>query len=445
MSLKKDILTTGFVRIFGLAMGFACSLVLARWLGPEGLGLYTMFMVFPLIFTSLGELGIRQSAAYMTGKKLAPETQLARVLIMLWLMTSLFSLVFVFASYRLQGMHIYGMVYVLMGISFVPVSLVTRYANGIALGKQWIYRINIGEVLCAFTRLLLLTVFLIGLRRGVLGALVVQVISALVPGVLMLWWLRGDIGILFVPLWDKKLICSLLTHGFKFATALFVISLNYQVNILILQRFVSNSEIGQFSLGMKIAQLIWLLPAAVGMVVFSHSTSAGDSKFFVHTTSQIMRLTLLFCSLGGFSVYLFCKPFVGVVFGTEYLPSVPLIRLMLPGCMAAIVFKVLNANLAGRGYPLTGMWVYLGVLGINIMCNFLLIPIYGVNGSAIASSISYITGAVVYARIYARKSDTNLVEMFCQPAGDWRTIKSMVAKLPELHRFKQCVGGTTLK
>lgn len=443
MSLKRDILTTGIVKVFRrIVLGFASTLILTRWLGPEGLGLYTAFMVVPMILQSLGELGIRQSAAYMTGKKLAGETRIAGALASLWLLSSVFSIVLVVAAYCVQGMHKQGLLYVLIGMSLVPAGLVTRYANGIALGKRWISRMNIGETVQAVLRVGLFAALLIWLRTGASGALVVEVLAALVPGLLMLYWLRKDIKVSFLPLWDKSLIYSLMTHGFKFAIAIFVLTLNYRASILILQRFVGHSDIGQFGLGVRIAELIWMIPAAVGMVTFSHSTGANDSKRFAQTASQIMRLTLLVCGSCAVCVGVFCKPLVVLLFGSEYLPSVPVIRVMLPGCVAAVAFKVLNADLAGRGYPLAAMWVYLGALGANVLGSVMLIPVYGVTGAAVASSISYVAGAAVYAWVYARMSDMHLREVFCRPVNDWRAVMAMFAVLG---RNLQRKGGRCLR
>lgn len=431
MSLKRDILTTGFVKVFRrIVLGFASTLILTRWLGPEGLGLYTAFMVVPLILMSLGELGIRQSTAYMTGKKLAAEGRIAGALASLWLLSSVFSIILVVAAYCVQGMHKQGLLYVFIGASLVPAGLITRYANGIALGKRWISRMNIGETVQVLVRVGLLAVLLIGLHAGVRGALIVELLTALAPGLLMLCWLRKDLGVSFVPLWDKGLISSLVTHGVKFAIALFVLTLNYRVSILILQRYVSHSDIGQFNLGVSIATLIWMIPDAIGMVTFSHSTGASDANRFAQTTTQIMRLTLLVCGFCALCIGVFCKPLVALLFGSEYLPSVPVIRAMLPGCLAAVVFKVLNADLAGRGYPLAAMWVYLGALGANVLGSVMLIPLCGTTGAAIASSISYVSGAAVYALVYARMSDMKLIRMFYQPLSDLRTLKGSLERLP---------------
>jgi len=103
----------------------------------------------------------------------------------------------------------------------------------------------------------------------------------------------------------------------------------------------------------------------------------------------------------------------------------------------AVVFKVLHSNLAGRGYPLAAIWVYLGALVVNILLNLILIPLYGTFGSAVASSVSFIAGAVVYAWVYARMSDINLVRMFYQPVSDWHTLKSTFTSLLLIQRFKR--------
>ena len=126
-------------------------------------------------------------------------------------------------------------------------------------------------------------------------------------------------------------------------------------------------------------------------------------------------------------VSVFCRPFVSIVFGAEYVPNIPLIRVMLPGCLAMVIFKVLNANLAGCGHPLAALWVFLGSLGVNVLCGLTLVPIYGAMESAVGSSVSYMLGGLVYAHVYARMSDTTLKNMFFQPASDWRTLKSVLA------------------
>ncbi|MHC4165671.1 MAG: oligosaccharide flippase family protein [Planctomycetota bacterium] len=428
MSLRKNIITTILVRVGRLFVGFAGMMIMARWLKPEGMGVLATFLAVPMMLVSLGELGVRQSIAFHVGQKKFTLREIAGAVTLLWFFSSILSIILVLVVFHYQGLFEHGVGVCLVGSGLIAAHLLTRYANGIALGKQWIGRINIAEACNVLARFALMVLLIVIFKFHVSGALWMEVIAVMAPGMLMIFWLRKDLQLSFKPRLFYGLLSSLFTHGFKFAIVLFVASLNYKVSILILQRFVSNGEIGQFSLGMRMAELIWLIPGAVGLVVFSHSTSVANSGDLTAKTAQIMRLTLLVCGFLAVGLGIFCRPFISIVFGSEYLPSVPLIRLMLPGCVAAIVLKVLYANLAGRGYPLAGIWVYLQVLVVNVACNLLLVPGHGTIGSAAASSVSYIFGAIAFMRVYARMSDISLAGLVCRPSSDWLALKSVFAE-----------------
>jgi O-antigen/teichoic acid export membrane protein len=378
-----------------LFVGFAGMMIMARWLKPEGMGVLATFLAVPMMLVSLGELGVRQSIAFHVGQKKFTLREIAGAVTLLWFFSSILSIILVLVVFHYQGLFEHGVGVCLVG---------------------------------SLARFALMVLLIVIFKFHVSGALWMEVIAVMAPGMLMIFWLRKDLQLSFKPRLFYGLLSSLFTHGFKFAIVLFVASLNYKVSILILQRFVSNGEIGQFSLGMRMAELIWLIPGAVGLVVFSHSTSVANSGDLTAKTAQIMRLTLLVCGFLAVGLGIFCRPFISIVFGSEYLPSVPLIRLMLPGCVAAIVLKVLYANLAGRGYPLAGIWVYLQVLVVNVACNLLLVPGHGTIGSAAASSVSYIFGAIAFMRVYARMSDISLAGLVCRPSSDWLALKSVFAE-----------------
>ena len=72
------------------------------------------------------------------------------------------------------------------------------------------------------------------------------------------------------------------------------------------------------------------------------------------------------------------------------------IGLLMPGIFVMFFFKVLNADLAGRGKPLFALATYILPLVINVLLNYYLIPLYNINGTASPSSASYIIGAIIF-------------------------------------------------
>lgn len=419
MSLKRDILNTVVIRILRLFVGFGGTMVLARWLKPEGMGRLAVFLAFPLMLSGLAEMGIRQSIAYYVGKEKYGIEEIGNAVSTIWVATSAISFGIVLGVYYFQGLFEYGRQQCFLGALIVPASLILRYCNGIAMGKQSIGSINVSEACNSILRIVLIVILVAVFNLAVFGALLMNVFSILLAGLLMLYWIRKNWQLNLRLSFDGKLLASLMIHGIKYALALFVITMNYRINILILQRYVDDVEIGYFSVGVRLAELIWLIPASVGMVIFSHSTGSRDPKQFSLKVVQMMRLHFLLCGLGAVVLAVICPYFIGIVFGKEYLAAVPAIRWMLPGIVAMVIFKVLNADLAGRGRPLLALKAFIFALLINVVLNFVLVPEKGVIGSAVAVTVSYMIGAVTLLCLYSKEIGVD-VKMMILGSLRWR-------------------------
>lgn len=410
-------------------------MIMARWLKPEGMGILATFLAVPMILISLGELGIRQSIAFHVGQKKFKLKEMAGSVTSLWFFSSILSIILVLAVFYYQGLFKYSMGVCLVGSGLVAAQLLTRYANGIALGKQWIGRINLGEACNVLARFTLIVLLVAIFNLHVSGALWMEMIAIMVPGMLMIFWLRKYLHLSFKPCVNYALLSSLFVHGIKYALALFAIATNYRISILLLQAHdVPNDQIGHFSIGMKIAELIWLLPSAVGMVLFSYSTDIQNEREMTKKTAQTMRLSFFFCGAGALVLAGVCHYFVRTVLGREFVPSVPVIRYMLPGIVVMVIFKILNANLAGKGKPLIALWVIVVALFVNISLNIILVPSKGVIGAALASTVSYCTAGILMILLFARENNLKIVDVVFSPVSDYRAIVSLFQRVPFIRK-----------
>ena len=76
------------------------------------------------------------------------------------------------------------------------------------------------------------------------------------------------------------------------------------------------------------------------------------------------------------------------------------IKILLPGVVVFSIFKVLNGYFSGIGKIKIIIYSFTPILFLNVILNFWLIPIYGINGAAISSTISYSLGVFVLLIIY---------------------------------------------
>lgn len=427
-SLFVDIAGTFVTRIFLLGASFFVSILLARLLGPEGKGIVTAVFVIPNIIISLADLGIRQSTAYFIGKKIFEKEAILSSVSFIWIITSIISIVIVAIYYSTGPNEIYGWGILSIAILTIPLFLIQQYANGILQGLQHIGAINKMQIGMTFVNIIGIVLLVWLMKLDIIGAALVQLLIALYVAVYSIFLIKKNIRFSFKKVYPS-IQKQLFTKGIAYAVTLFILNLNYKIDIIFLERLTNKSDVGIFSVGTSLAELIWQIPAAIGMVLFSKSANTTSERESVLRAAQLLRITtfLLIFICGIFWV---ASPvLVSILYGNDYLAAINVIRYLLPGILIMVIFKILNADLAGRGYPLFALSAYSIPLVVNIVLNIYLIPKYGIDGAAIASSISYSIGGITFALIYSKKEQVKLKDLLIVNMSDFNKMVSKFKKI----------------
>ena len=107
-------------------------------------------------------------------------------------------------------------------------------------------------------------------------------------------------------------------------------------------------------------------------------------------------------------------------FGHDYDESVQALWWLLPGTVALTGSKVLTSYIFSRGRPLVNTGITVVSLVVTTVALFALVPAFGVNGAALASSLAYCAhfAAALYA--YRRLSGEPLRDVLIPERGDAR-------------------------
>jgi len=414
-------------RVFIIIITFATSILLARYLGPEGKGLMTALLVYPTLLVSLAELGIRQSATYLIGKKEYSEQDIISQ-VLLFLVTSSTIMVFIVAYlFTVLDNPDFTFYMVLMAIFYIPVKLVTSYSQGIFLGRNEINIFNITSRLQPTIDLALIILFVVIFNLSVVGAVLATFAASLVVA---LYAFRELVRISPIRLHFNWVISKkLISKGIVYAVALFILNLNYKVDIVLLERLGTASEIGQYSISVGIVELIWLLPSTLGVVIFSHSSNAKDPIMFSKGMIKLFRVTFIVSILCGLFLFFASEYIIPLVYGEAFAPSVEMLQILLPGVILMTAFKVLNMDLAGKGKPQISLVAFTPAVTVNIILNILWIPLYGANGAALASTITYSLGSLIFLALYSRISQIPVLEIIKFQASDFNFIQRYVRDL----------------
>ena len=93
---------------------------------------------------------------------------------------------------------------------------------------------------------------------------------------------------------------------------------------------------------------------------------------------------------------------------------------LLPGVIIIAVAKILTSDLGGRGRPEIGMFSALASLAINVPLNIILIPKWGISGSAVATSLTYIFASLIVMISFKKISKSSWSDFLLIKAQDFR-------------------------
>ncbi|MCX6305246.1 MAG: polysaccharide biosynthesis C-terminal domain-containing protein [Bacteroidetes bacterium] len=408
----------------------AIGVILTRWLGAAGFGLYSAIIVVPVMVIGFTQLGIRRSAIYHIGNKLLPEDHIISALFLLLLWTSALSIIICGFVYFFSESQPFDPLIIVLVLLTIPLLLTNVFAGGVFLGKEDIKRasiINAGPTIIT----LLLTILLVwGLKMSVLGAFMAIAIANFIMFFITYRIIIVQFRYNITWKYHEGIMKSMVKLGLVNAIAIFIMQLNYRLDILMLKKLSTLEEVGFYSLAMQIAEQLWHIPYAIESIVLSRSANTHDDKFVHRTVASIFRVSLLIGLLSGLVIFLIAPWLVPLVFGQAFVKSVAMIQVVLPGILILVGFRILNSRLTGMGKPQIAIYTFMPALVINFILNLFLIPRFGGIGAAWSTNVSYAAGSIIFVIIYSRMVKMPLSEIFRYRASDFyffRDIKNRLA------------------
>ncbi|WP_252314151.1 oligosaccharide flippase family protein [Sinobaca sp. H24] len=184
----------------------------------------------------------------------------------IWVISTLISLVIATIYYSTGSDDMYGWNLLLIPLVTIPFMLMNKYTEGMLLGLQDILTINFKQIIGFIANLLFLIIFVIILDWGIFGAAIITLLSAVV--VLIYSFIILNKSVKITKEKQHNVTSSLIKKGFIYAVALFILSLNYKIDILFLERLSDSVEVGIYSVGVNLTELIWQVPAAMDGFIF---------------------------------------------------------------------------------------------------------------------------------------------------------------------------------
>ncbi len=405
--------------IFGLGAG----IILSRVLGPELKGVYTSLLVIPGMIASIAAFGTRQSSIYHIGKKIFSNQQVISALFFLFVTSSIIGISLFLSYHYFLHKGNYTLLMVMLAMVYLPIKLLITYSGSIFLANVRFSKANTLKWLTALLTFIGIFVSVFVFRMSVVGALIALISASFIVLLIAVYTIARDYGIKIH--FDKKVIFSIFNMGIIYALALFIIQLNFRIDILILDFLSTKKEIGYYSIGVAVAEKIWQLPFAIGIVVISRSANTNNMPELIKNVSRLLRLGFLIVLVASVLLYFIVPYAIPFIYGKAFDKSIEVVQNILPGILFFVIVRILSSSLAGLGKPWIIILIFLPALLVNIGLNFLWIPLYGCIGAAWATNVSYISGSIALLIVYARITKAPISTFILFTREDFNLIRNI--------------------
>jgi O-antigen/teichoic acid export membrane protein len=410
------VIATLATRFAVLPLGLLQGALLARGLGPQGLGRYSAALVDVNIVTTLLALGLPGGLAVLVGESQGHASATRK----LW-------------AYGLRHTLLAVLVATLLGMGFgllFPSLIIKIYAdrtplilaililcvcgqlgrdlhNALLWGGQRFSAQNRLSLALSVTQLTAVVVLFWIEKLAVESALVLQAISLWGLCVAFVWRLRGWLSEQTehaseppTPL-VRRLYQVSLRNFLHILPDMLLLRIDVYLIELLLPRQSMEHDLGLYQAGVRVAELLLMLPGTLNAVLFAKAAAREEVS---EKALLGAKLGLYLGLLGCLGMLLVGKPLLILFYGSRFAGSFVPCLLVLLGCTALSFSGPLAGTLSGAsGYPPSVIIAQTSALLTNVGLNLWLLPRYGIVGAAAASAFAYSVSALLITVAFVRR------------------------------------------
>lgn len=428
-----DTSITFITRVLQLILGVGTSIIIARVLGPQGKGIYSLVILFPTLLVTLGNFGIGQASVFYIGKKkYLPEEILANNVVLSFLfgiigfLIGLIIILF-FSSSLFPGV---AKIYLFLALFLIPLQFFLSFANYLLLGLQRIKEFNFISLFQSFMFLVLLLIFLVVFSFGVKAAILSNISSGFIGAMLLLYLAKKIIGILHLH-FDAHYVKDAFKYGFKVYLGNIIGFLHYRIDMFLINIFLNPIGVGFYSIAVVLAEKIWLISQSAGIVLFPKVSSETNKKNLKEFTPIVCRNVLFVTAIGAILLFVLGNWLITLLYSNKFSDSVLPFQILLIGAVTMSGWRILANDLYGRGKPELNIYISAVSILLNVVLNIFWIPKFDISGAAWATSVSYTFAFVMISIVYSKISGNKIKDVIFIKKSDFRYYKNLVLLLKD--------------
>ena len=402
-SNQKIILSEAFLSFSGMSLGsvfrYMFSIIMARFLGAQMLGLYSLGNAITRIAEILALLGLDNGVLRFVSRDTEDKVNVDRSIytsLKIGLISSILIAVLLFLSaekivneilnedsFLITVIKVFA-----ISLPFTVLTLISSFAT--QAFKILKYKIFVNQIVNPLTLLIafVTSYFLLGIE---LSILLPTVVSSIIGLMFILKFLTNFSSISLSKIIDTTVDKDIL----KFSVPLMFVSaigiIMHWIDIIMLGILSNATEVGMYHPIERTAGLVRMILFAFAGIfapIFSEHYFKKNKNGMKESYQSSSKYILAFSLPIFIFLFIYSEPML-LVFGTEFQNYFAL-KVLLLGIFIQTIFGLGSSTLTMSGYTKFNLLNVSIALVLNIISNSILIPLYGLTGAALATSFALI-------------------------------------------------------
>lgn len=407
ISVLRGTLASGGASILRLGSNLAIAILVARALGATGKGEITLLQQFAAVFAMILGFGFEGAHAYYVGRRRREASEAVSDSLFFAVIVSAIGIpvLWVVMRYFVRALDdVAGSVLLLASLMIFPMILVSLLA-GVLIGQGRVRSQALAMALSASVGLGIVVLRSLFVELT-LGTVVIAISAGLLTGVAAS---IAATGVRRIPRPSIRRLTEEASYAWRSYVQNVAGYLELRQDTLLLGVLASAASVGVYSVGVSVAEVLFLAPQTVVFALTARSlqeNAASGAELSARLTRLLMAFTL------GVSLLLLvlARPLIEVAFGEEFVSAALVYAILVPGILSWTLSSQLQAYLATHGRLFPGLG--LSAVFMNLVLNLLLIPRFGIYGAAVATSISYCFGNGYVTWVFLKRTEFRLRDVW---------------------------------
>lgn len=387
---------------FGNLVRYLFTALLARWVGVEYLGLYSLANAVTRVMEVFGKAGLDNGILkYVSMRRSRGESELVKQDIgSAMKMGGVFSLLVMVFQILLstwlvrEVFHAPALLRTVLIVNAitVPLSVLTMIAAFSTQGYKILkYKVLVTQILNPLILLLAMIVTYLFLSRE-MTIILPTAISAALGFTVMMKYLKGMTGVGLLDSFPARFQRELLSFSLPLMFVTVIGTIMHWTDIMMLGYFTDSKTVGLYHPAARTAGLLQAILMSFGSIfspllsqLFTQGRQKEMKELFQLVSRWILTLTLPIVMI----IFIFPQK-VMLLFGPAYLPGATVLMILTGATFIQAFFGIGAPALTMTGHQKINLINTIVVAVINIGLNLILIPRYGITGAALATLSSLV-------------------------------------------------------